>query len=175
MSALASKALAGLLVLACLLTACTAPAIPEGVRQAFPAAAAAERVKGKLPQDVEGVWRITGKGGELLGYWALAWGQGFNGPIQMAVAWIPGQGISHVQVVHEEETPDYGGRHLHSLWFTQQFLGNPQGREFNLVKMRRLEPQDVVIITGATASSRGAISAVNQCLLAFKELPPEED
>lgn len=168
------KVLVALLVLTSFLAACT-KAVPDHVLQAFPGAASVKGVKGDHPQDIKELWRVLGEEGALLGYLALAEAQGFNGPLQVAVAWVPGQGIGHVQVVKEEESPDYGGKHLHSPWFIQQFLGNPEGREFNLVKMQQREPQDVVIITGATASSQAAIAAVNQCLLAFKDLPPEEE
>ncbi|MGI6365427.1 MAG: FMN-binding protein [Bacillota bacterium] len=174
MSAGLLKYLVALLVLACLLGACTEE-VPDYVRQAFPEAASVERVKGRHPHSLAAVWRVLDGERALLGYSALAEGQGFNGPVEVAVGWVPGWGISHVQVVHQEESPDYGGKHLHSAWFTEQFLGNPEGREYNLVKMRRQEPQDVVVITGATASSQAVLSAVNQCLAVFKELSPEEE
>lgn len=166
-------------LLVCFLLLTLAPACggkaPDYVTAAFPAMYSLEKISGELSQDVKVCWRITDDTGLTLGYSALAQGQGFHGPVQVAVAWIPDQGISHVQVVQEEESPDYGGIHLHSPWFTQQFLGNPQGLSYNMVKMRRLEPNDVVIITGATASSHAVISAINQCLEVFRDLPPEED
>jgi Na+-translocating ferredoxin:NAD+ oxidoreductase RnfG subunit len=163
-----------ILLLALLLPACQRKA-PVYVDAAFPGALAFQSVPGNYPEGVKELWQAEAQDGSILGYCVLAEATGFNGSLQVVTAWIPGQGISHVQIIAHSETPEYGGNHLNSPWFTEQFFGNPQGQEYNLVKLRRVEATDVVIITGATASSQAVILAVNQCVAVFRDLPTEED
>lgn len=166
------------LILAGLVLLLLAPACseaPDFLSEAFPGASSYKVLAGNHPQGIEEVWYATGSDAQIIGYCALAEATGYNGPIRVVTAWTPGQGITFLKVIEHSETDNYGGQHLHSLWFTQQYVGNPSLHEYTLVKMERKNPQEVAIITGATISSEAVTQAVNICLELYRNLPAKED
>lgn len=155
-----------------LLTAISVWAVrpPGFLREAFPEAHSILPIPGNYPLGVAGVWKAEAKSGQLLGYLALAEAQGFNGPVKLVSSWVPGRGVAFLKVVEHRESQDYGGEHMHSPWFTQQYLGNIGLANYTSVKNLRTVPNDVYIITGATASSQAVTLAANQCLEVFRQL-----
>lgn len=151
-----------LLTIAFVLSAC-AGGVPEQVSGAFPQAYSVTRLKVDAPGIVQ-AWQVRDAQGCLEGLCFFTEEAGFNGPVNLFVLWTPAAGITGIEVYSHSETWDYAGKYLNEPWFIGQFLNKPDVTAFNLVKLQKQKASDVVIITGATISSRAVLQAVNICL-----------
>ncbi len=104
----------------------------------------------------------------------IATSQGFKGPMQFQVDIdLKAKVISRVQVLSQQETEDYGG-YVTEDWFLERFVGKSADSRLRLAKMAAKTPEEVVAITGATVTSRGALDAVNKCLDNYLKLERED-
>ncbi len=96
--------------------------------------------------------------------------EGYNGQIDILVKIsIPEQIISKISILNHHETDDYGG-YLTEEWFLKRFIGKKAANKLQLVKIIDRKPEEVVTITGASTTSEGVVSGVNQAFENFHKI-----
>jgi len=99
-----------------------------------------------------------------------AFGKGFGGEIGVIVGIdVETDKIVGVGVTTHHETPGVGSRAKTDPTFRAQFKGLSVGTSFKV----KSDGGQIDAITGATISSRGVCSAVNNAVQAYKKLKPE--
>jgi len=110
-------------------------------------------------------YKISGNGGQLLGYVVLAEGQGYAGPIKMLVGVSPDLGrVLGIEVIESTETPGLGAR-INEEDFQKQFRGLSSRGGVEYVKGKAPQSDNQIqAITGATISSRAVVRIVNETI-----------
>jgi Na+-translocating ferredoxin:NAD+ oxidoreductase RnfG subunit len=130
------------------------------------------RLKQHEVDDIAGVYLAERDAGSRLVQ--IVSSQGFKGLMQFQVDIdLNTEQISQVRVLSQQETEDYGG-YVTEGWFLDRFVGKNVGTKLRLVKLAASSPEEVVAITGATVTSRGALDAVNKCLDNYQRLKRED-
>jgi len=105
--------------------------------------------------------------GELLGYAVEAAGSGYNAPIEVMVSFSPDRSeITGMVVLGHDETPGIGD-FIEKEDFRKQFVGMP----VSVTIQDSDDPgeSEVEAVSGATATVRGALRAVNRAMDALVE------
>lgn len=125
-----------------------------GFKGIFPEAASfEEEVPATSPEADDAIYRVLAADGSVLGYAFKASGDGFGGPIKMALGINADRTtLVGVRVLQLSETPGLGAR-IQELSFTDQFNQKPLTDAYQL-------KQDIDGITGATISSKAAVGIV---------------
>lgn len=113
----------------------------------------------QIPCDIEGVTAVM-KADNGVGYVILAQARGYGGQVPAAVAFSADGRILGVTMMENSETPGLGQKVTEEA-FPGQFAGRPP-EAFTL--------EDIDAVTGATISSKAAVSAVNLAIEAFWEI-----
>ncbi len=87
--------------------------------------------------------------------------QGYNPGLMLKVE-IDDEDIKALEIISHNETDKYGG-YAEQEWFRNRFLGEYPDK-FELVKIRKEAPGEIVALTGATITTRAIIDAVNLCI-----------
>lgn len=96
--------------------------------------------------------------------------QGYNGRFDVLVTIsIPEKALSSISILNHKETSDYGG-YLTEDWFLKRFIGKTTKQTLQLVKIINRKPEEIVAITGATITSRGVLTGVNQAFENFNKI-----
>ncbi len=93
--------------------------------------------------------------------------KGYGGDIDFVVAVDKDGSVQDVVVGRNSETPSLG-QEISKDAFTEQFKG--KSGVLSVIKNGMAGEQEIVAVTGATVSSKAAVTAVNQALKAFEEL-----
>ncbi|MBE3576483.1 MAG: FMN-binding protein [Limnochordales bacterium] len=125
-----------------------------GFKGIFPEAANFEiEVPATSPESDDAIYRVLAADGRLLGYAFKAVGEGFGGPIKMALGITADRSaLAGVRVLQMSETPGLGTK-IQEPVFTDQFVMKPLTDPYQL-------NQDIDGITGATISSRAAVEII---------------
>lgn len=125
-----------------------------GFKGLFPEAASFEEEVPPSSAEVDdAVYRVLAADGSVLGYAFKASGDGFGGPIKMAIGLSADRkSLVGIRVLQLSETPGLGSR-IQEPSFTDQFAGKSLTDAYQL-------NQDIDGITGATISSRAAVDIV---------------
>lgn len=92
---------------------------------------------------------------------------GYNGSIEILVKInFPEKKLSEIRLLNHNETPNYGG-YIEEGWFLERFVGKKAEQELVLVKLSQQSAEEVVAITGATITSQGVLTGVNQAFKNF--------
>ena len=87
--------------------------------------------------------------------------EGYKSTIELLVA-INNNNVEKVNILSQHETEDYGG------YITEQWSLNrlclPITAKLNLIKINKVNANDVVAVTGATISSQAVVDGVNLCI-----------
>lgn len=108
---------------------------------------------------VEGVTACL-KANNGAGYVVMAQAKGYGGQVPAAVAFDNDGNILRVQMMENSETPGLGTR-VREDAFQDQFAG---------MTAQEKTLDDIDAITGATISSRAALSALNEAIAAYQEV-----
>jgi len=141
----------------------TNKATQNGIKNIFPQADKIEKTS------MEGVFKVSSRDGEVLGYAFTAAGNGYQGTIQM-IAGVDG-GITRMigmEVLESQETPGLGAEIAGD--FRKQFSGLSVGSPIEYVKNKKPEkPGQIEAITGATISSRAVVNTLNARIQEIRE------
>ena len=89
--------------------------------------------------------------------------KGYGGDITV-VTGISAEGkVTGVYTLNSSETPGLGKK-TEDEAFTEQYLADRQGSQFQVVKNTAKGPGEVVAVAGATISSKAVTQAVNQAV-----------
>jgi len=108
-----------------------------------------------------------GEKGELLGYAVTVSENGYGGEIKMLVCFDKFGQVNGMGVISMSETSGVGTR-ITGEGFFDQFTG--KAGPFKFVKGAASAKNDVVAITGASISSKAAVSAVNKAFTLLSDL-----
>lgn len=135
-----------------------------GVEEATPNAdEAALKIGKSVSESLLAVYRIV-KGSEELGMAIEAAGNGYGGPVKIAVAIKSDGSIAGVKILDlSGETKGVGSRVLEDPAFLSQFPGKTISDPLML-------GTDIDGVSGATISSRAVANGVNDAARAFKEI-----
>ncbi|MCI8351560.1 MAG: RnfABCDGE type electron transport complex subunit G [Oscillospiraceae bacterium] len=98
-----------------------------------------------------------------LGYAVTTKAKGYGGDITV-VTGISAEGkVTGVYTLNSSETPGLGKK-TEDEAFTEQYLADRQGSQFQVVKNTAKGPGEVVAVAGATISSKAVTQAVNQAV-----------
>lgn len=98
-----------------------------------------------------------------LGYAVTTKAKGYGGDITV-VTGISAEGkVTGVYTLNSSETPGLGKK-TEDEAFTEQYLADRQGSQFQVVKNTAKGPGEVVAVAGATISSKAVTRAVNQAV-----------
>ena len=98
-----------------------------------------------------------------LGYAVTTKAKGYGGDITV-VTGISAEGkVTGVYTLNSSETPGLGKK-TEDEAFTEQYLADRQGSQFQVVKNTAKGPGEVVAVAGATISSKAVTQAVNQAM-----------
>ena len=113
----------------------------------------------------EAVFKVTGPDGKLLGYAFVAEGYGYQGKIKMMAGIKPDlETLIGIEILDSQETPGLG-QEITGDKFKSQFKGLRASPEITCVKNKsREKPNEIEAITGATISSRSAVSILNDSI-----------
>lgn len=123
-----------------------------------------QRLKSVENDDVIRVYRADSKIIQIVA------SEGYNGDITILVS-IKDDEITMVDILDHDETEDYGG-YIVEEWFLNR-LCLPIDNELNTVKIKKVESNDVVAVTGATISSNAVVDGVNKCIKNYGGLRDE--
>ncbi|QOR35401.1 FMN-binding protein [Clostridium sp. 'deep sea'] len=87
--------------------------------------------------------------------------EGYKSTIELLVA-INNNYVEKVNILSQHETEDYGG-YIKEQWFLNR-LCLPITPKLNLIKINKVNANDVVAVTGATISSQAVVDGVNLCI-----------
>lgn len=93
---------------------------------------------------------------------------GYNGPIDVLVS-IDSESdkLIGIEILKQEETPDYA-EHIEENWFLDRFKDIGIDKYLNLVVLDKVNPEDIIQVTGATISSKAVVNAVNAAIGAYQ-------
>lgn len=114
----------------------------------------------------EGVYFVGKDGsGAIVGYAALAQGNGYQGPIRMILGIDSRlEQMTGLAIFPNDETPGLGNGIIEKPW-RDQFVGLAPYPRVEYFKSRSKEkPNEIEAVTGATISSRSVVNTVNQGL-----------
>lgn len=112
-----------------------------------------------LSCDIDGVTAVM-KADNGAGFVITAQSRGYGGQVPAAVAFSPEGAILGVTMMDNSETPGLGQKVTEDA-FSGQFAGR-DASEFTI--------DDIDAITGATISSKAAVSAINLAIEAYQEI-----
>ncbi len=98
------------------------------------------------------------------GYVITAQAKGYGGQVPVMVAFNTDGNIAAVKFLNNDETPGLGQK-VKDAWFGEQFAGRQSDVELVLTK----NGGDVDAISGATISSKAAVTALNGAREIYKE------
>ncbi len=75
--------------------------------------------------------------------------------------------IQEVQVIEHGETPEYGG-YIAEQWFLDKFQSKEVTVPLECVNIIEKESNEIVVITGATVSSKAVVKGVNVAMEQYK-------
>lgn len=113
----------------------------------------------RLPCDIDGVTAVM-EANNGTGYVITAQSRGYGGQVPAAVAFSADGTILGVTMMENSETPGLGQKVTEPA-FSGQFTGRAAA-EFTI--------DDIDAVTGATISSKAAVSAINLAILAYREI-----
>ncbi|MBM3267034.1 MAG: FMN-binding protein [Candidatus Sericytochromatia bacterium] len=121
---------------------------------------------GTDPKGIESVYLGYGPQGKRLGFAVVAAGPGFQDTIRLIYGYDPaGKRLTGMKVLESKETPGLGDKIEKDASFVGQFVGRlapllgvkPKAKGSD-------EPNAIVMITGATISSRAIVRIINTSL-----------
>ena len=128
-----------------------------------------ERLKQYESGEIEEVYLVK-RDGQRAGLIQKVNCPGYDGPIVILVKLdYPEKKLSAITLLNHNETANYGG-YIEEGWFLQRFVGKSAEQELVLVKLSQQNPEEVVSITGATVTSQGVLTGVNQAFDNFNKL-----
>jgi electron transport complex protein RnfG len=108
------------------------------------------------------------KGQEVVGFAIPAKEPGFQDPIELLFGFDPKSNTTlGVTIISSRETPGLGDKIQDDTW-RAQFKG--VSAPVNATKRGAIPPGDVLMITGATISSRAVVTAINSNLERWRPL-----
>lgn len=113
--------------------------------------------------DVEGctaALRALDGSGSIVGYVVVAQSKGYGGQVPIAVAFLPDGTVGNITAMSNSETPGLGTR-IAEESYIGQYVG---------LSAEPLDASDVNLISGATISSKAALSAFNIAVEAYEEV-----
>lgn len=113
----------------------------------------------RLPSDIEGVTAVM-KANNGVGYVITAQSRGYGGQVPAAVAFSADGVILGVTMMDNSETPGLGQKVTEPA-FSAQFAGKTA---------EPLTIDEIDAVTGATISSRAAVSAIDLAIAAYREI-----
>ena len=113
----------------------------------------------QLPCDIDGVTAVM-EANNGSGYVITAQSRGYGGQIPAAVAFSPDGTILGITMMENSETPGLGQKVTEDA-FSGQFAGRDASE---------LTIDDIDAVTGATISSKAAVSAINLAIEAYQEI-----
>ena len=117
----------------------------------------------ELETTVEGctaALRAVDGSGNTVGYVVVAQSKGYGGQVPIAVAFTPDGVVMSITTMANSETPGLGSRIAE-----ESYIGQYVGKD-----AAPLEAADVDLISGATISSKAALSAFNIATAVFEEV-----
>lgn len=117
----------------------------------------------ELETSVEGcaaALRAVDGSGNAVGYVVVAQSKGYGGQVPIAVAFSPEGEVTSITAMQNSETPGLGTR-IAEESYIGQYVGKPAAA---------LDAAEVDLISGATISSKAALSAFNIAVQAFEEV-----
>lgn len=98
--------------------------------------------------------------GELVGYIVVAQAKGYGGQVPLAVAFDTEGKVTNITAMSNDETPGLGTRIANS-----SYIGQYVGRS-----AQEVSEGEIDLISGATISSRAALTAFNTAVEAYQEV-----
>lgn len=117
----------------------------------------------ELETSVEGctaALRAVDGSGNAVGYVIVAQSKGYGGQVPIAVAFSPDGEVTSITAMSNSETPGLGSR-IAEESYIGQYVGKPA---------TALDASEVDLISGATISSKAALSAFNIATTVFEEV-----
>ncbi len=111
-------------------------------------------------------WAI-GEGGDKIGGIVFAYPNGFGGPVETIVGIGFDKTIKGVRMGSHQETPDLGSRGGEPDFY-KQYDGLSAEEPVNVIKVGTPSGNEIVAISGATITSKGMTSGVNEAMETFK-------
>lgn len=90
---------------------------------------------------------------------------GYNGPIEI-LASMDENKLVGIEILEHVETPDYS-EGLTETYFLDRFKNLSLSKYLNLAELDKVNPEDIVQVTGATISSQAVVNGVNAAIGAY--------
>ncbi len=104
--------------------------------------------------------RAVDASGSTVAYVVVAQSKGYGGQVPIAVAFTPDATVLSITTMPNSETPGLGSR-IAEEFYIGQYVGKPA---------QTLAVEDIDVISGATISSKAALSAFNIAVQVFEEV-----
>ncbi|AYE33188.1 RnfABCDGE type electron transport complex subunit G [Clostridium septicum] len=141
----------------------------EDLKKVLPIAESIRDIDIKINEEgtVKEVYEAIGKS-DVVGYVLKVTSKGFHGPVDFVVAISKDDKVSGVKVLAHSETPGLGAKITEDK-FTSRFKDKSAKGYLEVVKKSTVKDSELEAISGATISSKAAVSAVNDAIKFYME------
>jgi len=108
------------------------------------------------------------KGSETMGYTMKVSTKGYGGQIQLMVGINKDGKLAGIKILSQSETAGLGAN-SEKPSFYGQYAGKPTNKDVEVVKAEPAADNEIKAITGATITSKGVTSGVNEAIKFYKE------
>ncbi len=108
------------------------------------------------------------KGSETMGYTMKVSTKGYGGQIQLMVGINKDGKLAGIKILSQSETAGLGAN-SEKPSFYGQYAGKPSNKDVEVVKAEPVADNEIKAITGATITSKGVTSGVNEAIKFYKE------
>lgn len=108
------------------------------------------------------------KGSETMGYTMKVSTKGYGGQIQLMVGINKDGKLAGIKILSQSETAGLGAN-SEKPSFYGQYAGKPTNKDVEVVKTEPAADNEIKAITGATITSKGVTSGVNEAIKFYKE------